>query len=220
MPEFSSDGAGARGASDVEHTSFGHLTIRFDDRVLRPRSWTAEQSRWAAELIPRSPAGAVLELCSGAGHIGLLAIALAPRPLVCVDVNEAAGEHVLANASAAGLAHLVDMRTARLDEALAEDERFSIVIADPPWVPRAEIGSFPEDPVLAIDGGDDGLDIARACLAVAARHLLPGGSALLQLGTASQAEALARDLPGPLVLADVRAFERGVVARVDRPSGA
>jgi release factor glutamine methyltransferase len=202
----------------VEEIAFGHLTIRFDDRVLRPRPWTAEQSRWAAELIAVAPPGPVLELCWGAGPIGLLAVALAPRPLVCVDVNPAASAHTRDNAAAAGLTHLLDVRTARLEEALSDDERFALVIADPPWVPRAEVGRFPEDPELAIDGGDDGLDVARACTSVAAGHLLPGGSVLLQLGTAEQAEVLARGLD-LLELVQVRAFERGVVARFDRPSG-
>jgi len=203
----------------VDEVAFGHLTIRFDDRVLRPRDWTAEQSRWAADLIATAPPGPVLELCSGAGQIGLLAVALAPRPLVCVDVNPAASAYTRDNAAAAGLTHLLDVRTARLEEALTNDERFAVVIADPPWVPRADIGRFPEDPELAIDGGEDGLDVARACTSVAAAHLLPGGSALLQLGTVEQAAALAVGLD-LLHLVEVRTYDRGVLARFDRPSGA
>ena len=50
-----------------------------------------------------------------------------------------------------------------MDVVLDPHERFAVVIADPPWVPRADTGRYPEDPVLAIDGGDDGLDLARAC---------------------------------------------------------
>jgi release factor glutamine methyltransferase len=199
----------------TESMMFGHLTIGFDDRLLRPRPWTAEQSRWAAELIAAAPDGAVLELCAGAGHIGLLAVALQPRPLVCVDVNPAARDHIVANAASAGLTELVDVRTARLEEALADEERFAVVIADPPWVPRADVGRFPGDPVLAIDGGADGLDLARACADIAAAHLAPGGSALLQLGTHEQAHDIARALPASLRVVEVRPFERGVVARLD-----
>jgi methylase of polypeptide subunit release factors len=198
----------------AERMTFGHLTIGFDDRLLRPRPWTAAQSRWAAELIGAAPDGPVLELCAGAGHIGLLAIALEPRPLVCVDVNPAARDHIIANAEAAGLSHLLEVRIGRLETAVTADERFAMVIADPPWVPRSDVGRYPEDPVGAIDGGDDGLDLARACIDLAAVHLLPGGSALLQLGTAEQAHAVGRDLPEGLRLVEVRTFERGVVARL------
>ena len=72
-------------------TPFGHLVITWDDRVLEPRSWTEAQSMWAAELLTGAPEGPVLELCAGAGQIGLLTIALAPCRLVCVDLDPAAG---------------------------------------------------------------------------------------------------------------------------------
>ncbi|MBI2244007.1 MAG: methyltransferase, partial [Nocardioides sp.] len=58
-----------------ETMGFGPLRITFDGRVLRPRPWTAAQSEWAAEILADAPAGPVLELCAGAGQIGLLAVA-------------------------------------------------------------------------------------------------------------------------------------------------
>ena len=205
----------------AEQMTFGTLEIAYDDRVLRPRRWTTTQSQWAAELLAEVPAGPVLELCSGAGQIGLLAVAASDRRLLCVDASEAACEFALANARSAGMADRVEVRPGPLDEALAPDERFPLVIADPPWVPGAETGRFPEDPLTAIDGGPDGLDVARACLRVVAGHLVPGGAAVLQLGTREQAERLeqeAREL-GDLVLSEVRQHERGVLVRVDRSPG-
>ncbi|MEN3273049.1 MAG: hypothetical protein V7636_1810, partial [Actinomycetota bacterium] len=53
-------------------TSFGGLEIAFDDGVLTPRPWTIEQSQWAIELLHALPDGPVLELCCGAGQIGLV----------------------------------------------------------------------------------------------------------------------------------------------------
>jgi release factor glutamine methyltransferase len=194
---------------------FGSLTISYDDRVLEPRPWTADQSHWAAEILAGAADGPVLELCAGAGQIGLLTIALSPRPLVCVDLNPAAVELTLANAEAAGLAHLVEVRQGRIDEVLRDGETFPVIVADPPWVPRADTGRYPEDPLLAVDGGDDGLDVARTCVAAIATHLAPGGSAVLQLGTREQAEALTPDLAG-LRLTDVRQYDRGVLVRLDR----
>jgi hypothetical protein len=75
------------GASMIESrfVDFEGLLIEYDDRVLVPRPWTAEQSRWAARLIRTGPPGPVLELCAAAGQIGLLAATLSPRPLVSVD---------------------------------------------------------------------------------------------------------------------------------------
>lgn len=198
---------------------FGSLEIAYDDRVLRPRAWTVAQSSWAAEILGTAPEGPVLELCSGAGQIGLLAVAGSRRRLVCVDSSEVACHFARTNALAAGMEHQVEVRHAPLESAVRADESFPLVIADPPWVTHAETGRFPEDPLTAIDGGTDGLDVARACLRVIGRHLAAGGSALLQLGTTEQADELARgemSAGGPLALVEVRQHERGVLVRIDR----
>lgn len=202
----------------TDTTTFGSLRIDFDDRVLRPRAWTTAQSEWAAELLSGLPDGPVLELCAGAGQIGLLAVLDSERDLVTVDVNAVACDFTLANAQSAGLAERVQVRNARLESALAPDETFAMIIADPPWVRRLDTGQFPEDPLTAIDGGDDGLDVARACLEVIRRHLAPRGSAIVQLGTPDQADALGMTEPvgDDLHLVEVRRHERGVLVRFDR----
>lgn len=193
---------------------FGHLSIAYDERVLTPRAWTANQAVWAAALAADAPPGPILELCAGAGHIGLLAVAGTTRRLLAVDLDPVACDFGRLNAAAAGLHDQVEIRQGSLAEALSAAERFALVVADPPWVPRAEVARFPEDPVLAIDGGDDGLEVARTCLTVAADHLLPAGNLLIQLGTLAQVEDLG-SIPG-LELVEVRQYAGGVVARLDR----
>lgn len=197
--------------------AFGGLQIAFDDRVLRPRTWTENQSRWAAELLPHLPDGQVLELCSGAGQIGLLAVAGSGRRLVCVDVNPVAAELTRANAAAAGLSEQVEMREGLIGEVLSPDERFPLIIADPPWVPRSQTQRFPEDPLLAIDGGEDGLTVVRECLTAIETHLAPAGVALLQLGPGDQVAAVAGLLGGTRIRAgESRDFgDHGVLLRID-----
>lgn len=198
---------------------FGGLRIRYDARVLTPRSWTLLQSRWAAELLESVPRGDVLELCCGAGQIGLAAVAESSRRLVCVDRDPVAAAYAAVNAQRAGLSDRVEVRQAALDEALGGAERYALVVADPPYLRTDEAGHWPEDPVGAIDGGPDGLDGARLCLEVAAGHLLPGGPLLLQLRTAEQAEALRPFAQAcGLDLREVRAGERGVVVLLASPA--
>ena len=199
---------------------FGQLQIEFDDRVLRPRTWTSAQSYWAAEIARSVPAGTVLELCSGAGQIGLLAVLQTSRRLVCVDAEPAAVELTLRNLAAAGLTGRVETRLGRMRDSVVDGEQFPLIVADPPWVPRGRVSEFPEDPLLAIDGGPNGMDVALECLEVIAGHLLAGGAAVLQLGTLEQAEALqgALDEAG-LVLTETREYDgRGVLVRIDRPA--
>jgi len=195
---------------------FEGLRIEYDEHVLAPRPWTAAQSRWAADLIRTAPPGPVLELCSGAGHIGLLAVRLALRTLVCVDASSAACSYARRNAAAAGLR--VEVREGRMDEVLAEDEEFAVIIADPPWVPSTQVAEFPEDPVTAIDGGGDGLALVRECLRVIGRHLCVSGSALLQVGPeqATEVAALLEADPTGLAIVAARHYERGTLLQIDR----
>lgn len=194
---------------------FAGLTLTTDERLLTPRPWTQAQSDWAAELLDDMPDGPVLELCAGAGHIGLAAVHGSDRHLVAVDREEVAVDRIRANADQLGRADLVETRCRPLGDAVAADEVFALVIADPPWVPHASIGDHPQDPPGAIDGGPDGLDIARECLEVIAAHLHDEGAALLQLGTAAQATAVG--LPDGLVVTEVREYPRGVVVCLRRP---
>ena len=73
--------------------------------------------------------------------------------------------------------------------------------------------------MTAIDGGSDGLDLARACIAVAADHLMSGGFSVLQVGTRLQVERLASEVDEydrRLRVGEVREFERGTLVRLDR----
>lgn len=200
----------------VETMDFGGLTIAYDDRVLRPREWTVAQSRWAGELLAEAPDGPVLELCCGAGQIGLAAVARTGRDLVCVDLDPAAVHYTELNARGAGLEHRVTVRQGRLTEVVHDGERFALVIADPPWVETGETGRYPEDPLAAIDGGHDGLTVARECLDVIESHLAVSGTALLQLGSVDQIAALMSLGSGSLRCLEVRRYDGGAVAHLAR----
>jgi release factor glutamine methyltransferase len=201
---------------------FGGLSIRYDDRVLEPRPWTSCQSRWAADLLRDTPPGPLLELCSGAGHIGLLAVAYAPRDLVMVDASPVACAYARENVTANPVAATVDVREGPMDQVLEPHERFAAVIADPPWVTSGQVARYPQDPVTAIDGGPDGMAVAWQCLDVAEAHLVDQGWALLQLGTRDQATALQERLAVStdhrLEVREVREYDaRGVLVLLTRP---
>ena len=208
----------ARSGLAPRSVSFGPLTIAYDERVLTPRPWTVLQSEWARELLEDAPPGPVLELCSGAGQIGLLAVHGTGRRLVCVDVDPVACGYAAANARTAGRGDLVEVRELSLD-GLPPEEVYPVIVADPPWVRSDQVGCFPADPVRAIDGGDDGLRLARDCVAAIDRHLHVDGSALLQLGSVEEARRLREELPASLEVVDVRAEAGcGLVLLLERPA--
>ena len=98
------------------------------------------------------------------------------------------------------------------------DEEFAVIVADPPWVPAADIGRFPEDPVSAIDGGDDGLNLVRACLDVIDRHLAVAGQRCSRSAPLDQARRVAELVASydGLDVAAVRGYERGSLLQFDR----
>lgn len=167
---------------------FGPIEVVYDELVLEPRPWTLAQSRWAAELAESVGPGPLLELCAGAGHIGLAAAVLADRDLVQVEVDPWAAAHAEANAARAGWGGRVQVRVGPIPEVLGPSARYPLVIADPPYLRSDDIARFPDDPQLAIDGGPDGLAVVRQCLAAAARHLQPGGPLVLQVAGPGQAD--------------------------------
>lgn len=201
----------------VETVRVGELAIAFDSRILRPRPWTVAQSYWAADVLRDAPPGPVLELCAGAGHIGLASLHDNDRRLVAVDIDPVAAAYVRTNAEAAGLSDRVRVRVGDLEEVVRPDERFAVVVADPPWVTSDRVGDFPEDPLLAINGGADGLSLARRCLAVTDRHLALGGTLVLQLGSTTQLEMLAPEVEASrLEVVEVREYgTHGVLVRLD-----
>lgn len=207
----------------LEHMEFGPLGISFDHRVLRPRPWVADQSRWTAELAAEAPDGPMLEVCCGAGHIGLLAAHLTGRSLVAVDIDPVACAFARLNAVDARLHSTVEVREGPMDEVLELHEQFVLIVADPPWVRTDDVARYPDDPLLAIDGGADGTEVLWACLDVIAGHLAPGGSAVIQLGTTEQVALVAARLDehpaSSLMVVDVRdrPDQNGVLALLRHP---
>jgi release factor glutamine methyltransferase len=148
------------------------------------------QSEWAASLAATAPRGPILELCAGAGHIGLVAAFLSGRHLIQVEADPVAASFAAQNAERAGWLNQTEIRVERLQSAIRSGERFPIMIADPPYLRSEEVQRWPEDPVTAIDGGVDGLSLIRDCLEVAAASLEQGGQFLLQVRGSAQAEQL------------------------------
>jgi release factor glutamine methyltransferase len=199
---------------------FGSLSIQFDERVLRPRRWTTAQSAWASAQLRSAPDGPVLELCAGVGHIGLLAMTGQSRPLVLVDSSQVACDHAAANVERARVAGPVEIRCGRMEDQIRDDERFALIIADPPWVRSEDTDDHADDPVHAIDGGADGLDLIRTCVELIGRHLADQGSAVLQLGSVDQVAAVSDQLTDhsdlALRIAEHRTYEGGVLVRLVR----
>jgi SAM-dependent methyltransferase len=116
----------------------------------------------------------VLELCVGSGVNALFASDHAAR-VVGVDVSPRALAFAAFNAALNPGACPVELRRGSLWEPVAQDERFDLVLVNPPFEPVPPgARSF-----LHSGAGEDGLDVVRALLPRLPDHLRPGGRALI-----------------------------------------
>jgi release factor glutamine methyltransferase len=70
---------------------------------------------------------------------------------------------------------------------LEKNEPFDLILSNPPYVNRSEIPSLAREvkdfePILALDGGEDGLDFYREILSAAPSYLRKGGWLLMEVG--------------------------------------
>jgi release factor glutamine methyltransferase len=130
----------------------------------------------------------VLDLCTGSGAvaIALKNVTLQTTPQLEVwaaDISPEALATARANAARIPGTSSIHFCQGNLYEALPA-LCFNLIVSNPPYVPHAEIaGLSPEvraEPLLALDGGSDGLDLIRTIIARAPEFLCPGGSLLLE----------------------------------------
>lgn len=129
-------------------------------------------------------ASVVVDLCCGSGAVGAaLAASLDGAELHAADVDPAAVRCARRNvAPFGGQVHRGDLFAA-LPGTLRG--RVDILAANVPYVPTGEIALLPgeardHEPLAALDGGADGLDVLRRVAAGAAEWLAPGGCLLVE----------------------------------------
>jgi release factor glutamine methyltransferase len=138
-----------------------------------------------AEALAHAPdAAVVVDLCCGSGAVGAALAAALDRPEVhAADVDPAAVRCARGNlADAGGRVYAGDLFDA-LPGALRG--RVDILAANVPYVPSDEVALLPaeardHEPLVALDGGADGLDVLRRVAAEGPRWLAPGGCLLVE----------------------------------------
>lgn len=195
-------------------TGFFGLDIEVEPGVFIPRYETESLAAFATERLrgllgyrKRNPGDGreaytvrVLDLCTGSGAVGLgIAHQLAEAWVVAVDICPRAAALAKKNADRLGLGRRFVPLVADLDSAVrvAAGRRFDAVVANPPYVPDSQISTLePEvgsyEPLRALRGGPDGLQVVRRVLLAAPRLLNEGGFAAVELGD-GQIQALLSD---------------------------
>lgn len=164
---------------------FMGLSFHVDPRVLIPRLDTEILAEEALGYIGGSPCS-VLDLCTGSGAIGLSIAKLAEGAHVTLtDISEDALEVAKLNAKELGVEDKVTFVRSDLFEAI--DGSFDLIVSNPPYVrsdviPGLDTEVKDHEPMLALDGGADGLDIYRKIISEAQDHLNENGCLMMEIG--------------------------------------
>ncbi|WP_114638252.1 50S ribosomal protein L3 N(5)-glutamine methyltransferase [Polynucleobacter necessarius] len=160
------------------------------EQSIVPRSWIAELIV-DGSLEPWLPAdGKALDLCTGNGSLAiLLALSCPDIHVSACDISMPALAVAARNVDRHGLSSQVELLDGDLWEALPEpneENLFDLIICNPPYVNAHSMSSLsPEyhaEPILALAGGDDGMDIIRKIIAHAPDYLSERGALLLEIG--------------------------------------
>jgi release factor glutamine methyltransferase len=183
---------------------FYDRVFRVNPHVLIPRPETEHLVELALAWVRDKHNGQanIIDVGTGSGIIAVtLAAHLPAARVLATDVSAAALS--VAQVNGAGLANLHFAGANLLSgEAVTTAAPFDLICANLPYIgsadmPILEVAKF--EPLVALDGGADGLDLVRNLLAQAPRYLAQGGLLLLEIGAdqgVAAAEAARAALPG------------------------
>lgn len=177
---------------------------------------------------PELPELRVVDLCTGSGCIACSIASEYPAAhVVALDIAPEALALASKNVEVLGLGNRVEILESDLLDALDPSKKgsFDLIVSNPPYVPTKVCDSLPRevsewDPRLALDGGEDGLDLFRRFLPDALSYLKPGGVLAVELfeGHLEQARngACAAGFDQARIALDLTGRPRVLIARKPR----
>jgi release factor glutamine methyltransferase len=173
---------------------FWGLPLQLSAATLVPRPDTETVVELALEMLPADPDRRlrVADIGTGSGAILLALLSELPDAYgVGTDISVAALRTASRNAAQLGLVGRAGF--VACDYAAALSGNLDLIVSNPPYIRSADIAGLSievrdYDPLLALDGGTDGLDAYRVLIPQAARLLAPGAALVVEAGHGQSGE--------------------------------
>jgi release factor glutamine methyltransferase len=165
---------------------FMGLAFKVTPAVLVPQPDTETLVGAAIERLKGKDALRIADVCTGSGAIALaLAHYLPESSIIATEISAEALSIAKENAESLGLSERVVFCEGDLLAPLA-GETFDAIVSNPPYIPSAEIAGLPcevrAEPIIALDGGADGLDFYRRLVGESAALLHDGSFLAVECG--------------------------------------
>ena len=168
----------------LNSASFMGYDFYVNENVLIPRQDTEVLVEQALSTIKEYKNPKVLDMCTGSGCIAISIALLSNAQVSAVDISDKALEVAEYNCKKLSCTN-VDLIQSNLFDKI--ENKFEMITSNPPYIPTKVIeGLEPEvkdfEPMLALDGSEDGLEFYRRLAIESKNYLVQGGSLLMEIG--------------------------------------
>lgn len=169
---------------------FMGINFYVDERVLIPRPETEELVEFIIGFIEENYRGENIQVLDIGTGSGAIALSIGKRfkgiEVLGVDVSKEALEVARENLNRLKASN-VSFKRSDLFENIGKEEKFSIIVSNPPYISKDVVRNLQKDvkdfePGLALDGGEDGLDFYRRIINRSKSHLEKEGMLLFEIG--------------------------------------
>lgn len=198
---------------------FMGLDFKLNEHTLIPRADTEILVEKVLSIIEQENIKKVLDIGTGSGAIAVSIAKHKDVDVLALDINKDALYMAKENARANGVDKVRFLQSNLFENV---EEKFDMIVSNPPYIETEEIQKLEPnvkdfEPILALDGGEDGLDFYREIIAKAKLYLNDKGYLAFEIGY-NQAKAVSslmeKEFKEIEILKDLASLDRVVLGRL------
>jgi len=172
----------------IGRKEFWSLSFKVNPAVMIPRPETEILVEEALKIFSSYSSPSILEIGTGSGAISIALASEVPQAsIIAIDISFEALTVAKKNASSHGMGSIQFIEGNLYEPLKKGGGIFDLIISNPPYIPTNEISHLPPgvrnyEPLVAFDGGANGLGLHRKIIGEAHHYLKLGGHLLLEFG--------------------------------------